>query len=120
MFSDLDRGSDNCQRHADRAAHGNQEFLAWWLAQVASQDRARNSRSLDLLDLHYYPQADGVGSDAASPAVQALRIRSTRSLWDPSYSDESCIGNPVMLLPRINAWIHNNNPPTAIATTEYN
>ncbi len=120
MFSDLDRGSDNYQTHADRAAHGNQEFLAWWLAQVASQDRARNSRSLDLLDLHYYPQADGVGSDAASPAVQALRIRSTRSLWDPSYSDESWIGKPVMLIPRMKAWIKENYPGTGIAISEYN
>lgn len=120
MYSDLDRGSDNYQTHADRMAHGNQEFLAWWLAQVASQDRARNSRSLDLLDVHYYPQADGVGSDAASPAVQALRIRSTRSLWDPSYGDESWIGQPVMLIPRMKAWIKQNYPGTGIAITEYN
>jgi hypothetical protein len=110
----------NYRTHADRTAHGNKEFLAWWLAQVAERDRARGSRSLDLLDVHYYPQANGVGSDAADPATRALRIRSTRSLWDPSYSDESWIGEPVMLIPRLKKWVNQNYPGTGIAITEYN
>ena len=120
MFSALDQGSDNYATHADRAAHGNQEFLAWWLAQVAKADRARGSRSLDLLDVHYYPQANNVFGDASDPATQALRIRSTRSLWDPTYSDESWIGQPVMLIPRLKSWVQKNYPGTGIAITEYN
>jgi hypothetical protein len=119
MYSALDRGTDNYHTHADRTAHGNQEFLAWWLAQVARQDRASGTRTLDLLDVHYYPQADGVWSDAADPAAQALRIRSTRSLWDPTYGDESWIGEPVMLIPRLKQWVNQNYPGTGIAITEY-
>lgn len=120
MFSALDRGTDNFQTHADRAAHGNQEFLGWWLAQVAKQDAARGSRSLDLLDVHYYPQANNVFSTASDPATQALRIRSVRSLWDPTYSDESWIGQPVMLIPRLKQWVAQSYPGTGIAITEYN
>ncbi|HKV86536.1 MAG TPA: glycoside hydrolase family 44 protein [Candidatus Dormibacteraeota bacterium] len=120
FYSDLDRGNDNYATHADHTAHGNQDFLPWWLAQVASQDRTHGSRSLDMLDVHYYPQGDNIYSDSADPATQALRIRSTRSLWDPTYTDESWIGKPVMLIPRLKSWIKQSYPGTGLAITEYN
>lgn len=118
-YSDLDRGTDNFATHADRAAHGEEPFLPWWLRQVALADRQRGARSLDMLDVHYYPQASGVYSDAADPATQALRIRSVRALWDASYSDESWIGEPVQLIPRLQRWIADQYPGTGIAITEY-
>jgi hypothetical protein len=118
-YSALDRGSDNFATHADRLAHGDQPFLAWWLAQVAREDKARGTRSLDLLDVHYYPQAPGVDSPVHDPATQALRIRSTRSLYDSTYVDESWIQQPVMLIPRLKDWIARNYPGTGLAITEY-
>jgi hypothetical protein len=120
FYSDLDRGNDNFATHADRAAHGDQPFLPWWLGQVAQADRARGARSLDLLDVHYYPQAQGVYSDAADPATQALRIRSVRSLYDPNYTDESWIATPVELIPRLKQWIAQEYPGTGVAISEYN
>ena len=48
-------------------------------------------RTLDILDIHYYPQASGVTSNKTDAATAALRLRSTRSLWDPTYTDESWI-----------------------------
>jgi len=119
LYSALDRGNDNFATHADRLAHGDQPFLAWWLAQVAKQDRARGIRSLDYLDVHYYPQAPWVDSSVNDPATQALRIRSTRSLYDPQYVDESWIDQPVMLIPRLKSWIAQNYPGTGLAITEY-
>ena len=119
-YSDLDRGTDNFRSHADRNAHGGQAFLPWWLTQVARADAANHARSLDLLDVHFYPQADGVFSDRSDPATQALRIRSVRSLWDPSYSDESWISTGVDLIPRLRAWIASAYPGTGIAISEYN
>lgn len=119
QYSALDRGTDNFRAHADRIAHGDQPFLPWWLARVAKEDKARGSRSLDLLDVHFYPQAQGVDSPADDPATQALRIRSTRSLYDPSYTDESWIDQPVMLVPRLKSWIAQNYPGTGVAITEY-
>jgi hypothetical protein len=121
QYSALDRGSDNFATHADRQAHGDTPFLAWWLSQVAKHDQATGTRSLDYLDVHYYPQAQNVSSAHASdPATQALRIRSVRSLYDPTYQDESWIAQPVALIPMLRDWINRNYPGTKISISEYN
>jgi hypothetical protein len=120
FYSDLDRGSDNFATHADRRQHGDEAFLSWWLGRVARADAARGQRTLDLLDVHYYPQAGGIYSQAADPPTQALRIRSVRSLYDPSYRDESWINDQVMLIPRLKRWIGEKYPGTGLAITEYN
>jgi len=82
---------------------------------------------VDYLDLHYYPQSNGVSqSPAGNSATQALRLRSTRSLWDPAYVDESWIGGAgwesgiVRLIPRMKEWVNTNYPGTKLAITEYN
>src|SRR5262249_36098961 len=78
-------------------------------------------RILDYLDLHYYPQASGVAlSSAGDSATQALRLRSTRSLWDPAYVDESWIADTVRLIPRMRAWVQADYPGPQRAVTEYN
>jgi hypothetical protein len=65
-------------------------------------------------------------SPAGSAATQALRLRSTRSLWDPGYVDESWIraagpdGGIVKLIPRMRAWVEEYYPGTELAITEYN
>lgn len=120
FYSDLDRGTDNFRTHADQTAHGGQPFLQWWLAQIARLDATNHSRSLDMVDVHYYPQADGVFSDKSDPTTQALRIRSVRSLWDPHYVDESWIATEVALIPRLRSWIASTYPGTGIAISEYN
>src|SRR5262249_50196510 len=73
----------------DQRAHGGGPFLPWWLDQLRRHDARAGRRTLDVLDVHCYPQAPGVFSDRADPATEALRLRSTRALWDPSYRDES-------------------------------
>ena len=120
FYSALDRGSDNFATHADQTAHAGEAFLPWWLGQVASADRARGTRSLDLLDVHFYPQAEGVFSDSSDTATQALRIRSVHALFDPNYVDESWIAAPVDLIPRLKGWVAQQYPGTGIAITEYN
>jgi hypothetical protein len=120
FYSSLDRGNDNFATHADRTAHGGQAFLPWWLGQVAAQDRQHGRRTLDYLDVHWYPQGNGVFSDQTDPVTQALRVRSTRDLWDPAYADESWIGAQTALIPRLRAWIDQYDPGTKLAITEYN
>lgn len=120
FYSDLDRGGDNYRTHGDRTAHDGEAFVPWWLQQVARLDQSRGRRTLDLLDVHYYPQAAGVYSDRADPFTQALRIRSVRSLWDPNYVDESWIGTDVELIPRLQSWIGQSYPGTGLAISEYN
>jgi hypothetical protein len=119
LYSDLDRGDDTFATHADRLRHGDQAFLPWWLQQLARADARRGSRSVNLLDVHYYPQAQGVYSAAADPATQQRRISSVRSLYDPSYRDESWIGTNVMLIPRLRQWVAQSYPGTGLAITEY-
>jgi hypothetical protein len=112
--------------HPDRMAHGDIPFVEWYLQQMKQYELANDLRILDYLDLHYYPQADNVAlSSAGSAATQALRLRSTRSLWDPTYADESWIngtegGPAVRLIPRMREWVNANYPGTKLAIGEYN
>jgi hypothetical protein len=104
----------------DRRAHGDVPLLPWYLKQVREHDRATGKRVLDVLDVHFYPQGNGVYSGNADPATAALRLRSTRALWDPTYKDESWIAEPVRLLPRLKEWVQQNYPGLAISIGEYN
>jgi hypothetical protein len=115
--------ADGCGPGADHAAYG--DFVPWYLQQMAAYESTHSERILDYLDLHYYPQANGIALSAAGNAqTQALRLRSTRSLWDPTYIDESWISDttdkPVQLIPRMQQWVNANYPGTRLAITEYN
>jgi hypothetical protein len=94
---------------------------------MQAYEQKNGVRILDYLDLHNYPGASGVSlSSAGNASTQALRLRSTRSLWDPSYIDESWIsdlaagGIAVQLIPRMKDWVNANYPGTKLAITEYN
>ncbi|MBA3874235.1 MAG: glycoside hydrolase family 44 protein, partial [Anaerolineae bacterium] len=105
----------------DRNAHGGVELTAWYLGQMKLYEQQHGVRILDYLDLHYYPQSDGVSlSDDVSPATQALRLRNTRSLWDPTYVDESWINDKIRMIPRMHDWVNTYYPGTKLAITEYN
>lgn len=119
-FSALDRGTDNFHTHADQNKHGGMWLLPWFLKQVHQHDFKTGRRSLDVLDVHYYPQGQGLYGGAVDDATQALRLRATRSLWDPTYTDESWIGKPVELIPRLQKWIDADYPGTKIGITEWN
>ncbi len=105
--------------YPDRAAHGNMDMMPWLLDQLHKHDQATGRRSLDVFTLHIYPQG-GEGGDDVSPKIVLLRNRSTRSLWDPTYKDESWINNTVMLIPRMKQWVAQYYPGTKIGITEYN
>ncbi len=112
----------------DYATHGNKYQVEWYLAQMKAYEQEKGVRLLDYLDLHYYPE-NGVSLQlAGDAAMQALRLRSTRSLWDSTYRDESWIGGDdqapdqryVRLIPRMHQWVDENYPGTLLAITEYN
>lgn len=118
---------DICAPGLDYSSHSNTYFVPWYLSQMRAHEQANGTRLLDYLDLHYYPQSTGVAlSGAGSAATQALRLRSTRSLWDPAYVDESWIpdlnidGGVIKLIPRMQAWVDTYYPGTQLAITEYN
>ena len=112
---------------ADRDNHGGTPFVEWYLQQMQAYDDQHQTRLLDYFDLHYYPQADAVSlAPAGNAQTQALRLRTTRSLWDPSYVDESWIADTetgnmaVQLIPRMRDWVNQNYPGTKLAISEYN
>jgi PKD repeat protein len=104
----------------DRAAHAGADYLPWLLAQLKLAAVAGNQRPLDVFSVHYYPQSGEFGNDTAT-SMQLMRNRSTRSLWDPNYVDQSWIGDRVQLIPRLRNWVNTYYyPGTPIAITEYN
>ncbi|HYH95276.1 glycoside hydrolase family 44 protein, partial [Hyalangium sp.] len=108
---------------ADRKAHGNVPLLPWYLKKLREHEKKTGMRILDVVDVHFYPQAEGVSPDKGEltdPETSALRIRSTRALWDPNYKDESWIGEPVRLIPRLKKLVEENYPGRGIAIGEYN
>jgi hypothetical protein len=113
--------ADGCAAGADAAAHGNEALLDWYLDQISQYQTAHGVKLLDYLDLHYYPQSSGVAiSDDESAATSALRLRSLKSLYDPTYVDESWIGQVVQLIPRMHTWVNTHLPGTKLAISEYN
>lgn len=107
----------------DRRKHGDLPLVEWWLQQLAAHEKKTGVKLVDVLDLHFYPQAKGlgVGTDGNTDAeTNALRIRSTRALWDPRYTDESWIKEPVRLIPRMRELVDKNYPGLKLAIGEYN
>jgi hypothetical protein len=103
----------------DRAGHGGADYLPWFLDQVRQRSSAAGRRLLDVFTVHYYPQG-GEFSDDVSAAMQLRRNRSTRSLWDPNYVDETWINDRVRLVPRLRGWVDQHYRGTLIGLTEYN
>jgi fibronectin type 3 domain-containing protein len=98
---------------------------AWLLNQLRQHDAATGQRLLDYFTLHFYPQGGQFGNDV-STNMELLRNRSTRSLWDPNYVDESWIGTTginggkVELINLMKDWVNTYYPGTKIGITEYN
>ena len=113
----------------DRKAHGDVPFLAWYLQKLAEHEKKTGVRILDVLDVHIYPQADkvqgpdGKGGDGGGETdrkTNDLRFRTTRSLWDRGYEDESWIKEAVYLIPRMKELIAQNYPGRGFQIGEYN
>jgi len=105
----------------DRTAHGGVPFGDWYLQQMAAYEKQHGVRILDYYDNHFYPQGANVSlTNAVDSATAALRLRSTRSLWDPTYTDESWIAQVIQLIPRLHNMINADYPGTKTAITEYN
>ncbi len=110
--------------YPDYEAHGQKPFLAWYLQEMAAESAEVGTRLLDYVDVHYYPQTY-VGdtllalSEAGDDEAQALRLRSTRELWDRNWVSESWVNQEVYVIPRIHDWIDAEYPGTKITISEY-
>ncbi len=117
---DVADGGNWWDTRSDRKAHGDVPFLPWYLQQMKAYNDQTGTRILDYVDVHIYPQGTGVFSASAGDAsTQALRLRSTRALWDRNYVDESWIADKVYLIPRLHDWVAAYYPGTRTAISEY-
>ena len=105
------------------------DFLEFYLSEMKNAEQSAGRRILDVLDLHWYTEAYAnkkrITEEDTSPESVAVRVQSTRGLWDPSYDEPSWIakslgGKPVMFIPRIMEKIKKCYPGTKLAITEYN
>ncbi|HEY6552574.1 MAG TPA: glycoside hydrolase family 44 protein [Vicinamibacteria bacterium] len=108
---------------------GGRDFLDVYLSSLRAAAASARRRLVDVLDLHWYPEARGGGvrvTDPSSvPAVAAARVQAPRSLWDPSYVETSWISQDarvgaIRLIPRMKEKIAASYPGTRLAFTEYN
>jgi hypothetical protein len=111
---------------------GELNYYEWLLDQVHKEEVAQGRKLMDVLDLHWYPEATGGGTrisfdNSANPsaALVQARVQAPRSLWDPTYTETSwitncCSGGPIKLLKHVQRDIADFNPDTKISVTEYN
>jgi len=101
MFS----AADDCTDGPDRKAHGDLPLIQWYIQQIANYKKSSGQQIVDVIDIHFYPQATGVTSKQEDPLTALARLRSPRSLWDTTYIDESWISQPIAILQKIDDWI---------------
>lgn len=125
-------GIYNWQGELPASPDGANWFPDKYLPALKTASRAYGKQLVDAYDFHWYSEAtDGSGTrvidltDSSLSAVQVQAIvQSPRSLWDPTYTEDSWITNdvlnePIRLLPRLQAKIDSEFPDTRISITEY-
>lgn len=114
----------------DKGAHAGVDLLPWWLNEVYWEDKVAGVRSVDVLDVHAYP--DGPDTSTWTQAQkQALAARIYRDYWDPTYVSESSSINQIWAtfiqpnktipfrIPRIRATANMIYPGTPVSFTEW-
>ncbi len=103
--------------------------ISAYLSEMKKKSSESGMRLLDVLTVHWYPEAKGdkrICEDTAGTesTIQA-RLQAPRSLWDSTYVETSWItssnGNkPINLIPRLTKSIDTSYPGTKLGITEYN
>lgn len=116
-------------------------YLDYFLEEMKKASDAAGKRLLDVLDIHWYSEANGDARITEAAATSAkdreARVQAPRSLWDSAYTETSWISKwatpkqpvtnwadpapgPILLLPRLFASIAKYFPGTRLAITEFN
>jgi hypothetical protein len=112
--------------------NGANWFADKYLAGIKAASAGYGAPLVDVYDFHWYSEAtDGSGNRVINlnqptltdAQVQAI-VQSPRSLWDPTFKENSWIANnvlggPIYILRRLQAKIDAENPGMKIAITEY-
>ena len=115
---------------SDKGAHAGVDLVPWWLNEVYWQDKRDKTRSVDVLDVHAYPDTPDT-STWTQAQKQALGARIYRDYWDPTYVSESGSINQnwatfiqpnktiPFRIPRIRATANMIYPGTPVSFTEW-
>ena len=108
---------------------GGRDFLEFYLDAMRQAEGTAGRRLVDVLDLHWYPEARGGGvritGQETGADVARARVQAPRSLWDAAYVEDSWItrdalgGQPIRLLPRAAEKIAAHYPGTLLSLSEY-
>lgn len=111
------------------AGKGYSWFLDYYLDEMKRASDSAGMRLLDVLDLHWYPEAEGsdgnriTNSTATSATDDSARVQAPRTLWDKTYIENSWIGqwgqSHLPLLPTVIQSINKYYPGTKLAFTEF-
>ena len=85
--------------------HGGWDYLPWLLDQLKSTHRGRRAAAARRVHRALLSAGRRVRQRHFARAMQLRRNRSTRSLWDPNYVDETWINDKVQLIPRLHNWV---------------
>jgi len=103
------------------------DFIDAYLTEMQRYANANGRRIVDVLDLHWYPEARSTtnvritAADDTAPVV-AARVQAPRSLYDPTYVENSWISQNVGaidLIPRMMTKIATYYPGTKLSFSEY-
>jgi len=106
-------------------------FVDYYLAKMQAASTAAGRRLLDVLDVHWYPEATGLDNGSSvrivgnnvSAGVQQARLQAPRTLWQAGYGETSWIaqyfGQFLPLLPRLQTSIGARYPGTKLSVSEY-
>ncbi len=122
FYWNLNSSTDN------KSTHAGIDFLPWWLNEVAWSDAVAGTRSLDVFDIHAYPDADT--STLSTAQKQALAARVYRDWWDPAYTSEAAyivnggfsiepLDSKPFRIPRMRAILNSAYPGTQFSVTEW-
>lgn len=105
-------------------------YLDYYLDNMARESRKEGKRLLDVLDIHWYSEEMGGGTRITNTTLEThtlethkVRVQAPRSLWDPSYLEDTWIGDWysefLPIIPTMRNSVNTYNPGTKMAITEY-
>jgi len=103
-------------------------FLDYYLDNMKKASDTEGKRLVDVLDLHWYPEAQGGGarittSDTTNIDCNKARLQAPRTLWDSTYKEDSWIAQWcsefLPLIPNLKTSIDKYNPGTKLGFSEY-
>ncbi len=97
------------------------DFMTWFLPQVIKKERELKTKLIDVLDVHFYPQAEELKNpDQKNQATRKALFQSVRGLWDPDFKDNSWIADKMRFIPRFKELCAKNRPDLKFSIGEYN